>query len=1001
MPLPPWARFRTVVLLFSLSCVFFTSLASAQNGGSNDDENDDTDTTTQNSTADCSCGFVDPTTDRFYTDSIITYFNETSSIPERVFTINEFENKYERGWYTYYREGAVPENAYFVDGHEWPQESWLNLNVSGCTPEHLCNGAELQTVRKDILYGTFRVYMKSPGAYAGGSALTMRLQYNETESAELDLLNMDDSAEMANVQTVLANQDPELGSGFNYTDLESDGYDNLEPWQFLDYRIDWTEEAVEWYAGGQRLRTAFSENSSVPVKPLSFYVKHWSNGNENWMEGPPEEDTSGSVGWVRAFFNSSINEASSLPSNCRAAQRCSTEDWSLRVTTDYTERQTLAWDPVRDAEEPGNQTVGILFIAISLAITAALLIHLALRKLFVKKSNVSGSGSGGPINDVELQKMKNHAASASTAALLTSPGQGAPPFMGAQGRSVSQRPLLGQGNHYDSYASSRAPLQPGQMPPAQYNQQNPFATPQQTPYGERNDPMAPAMAASMAAPMAAAYAQHSSLTDPNVPGTQNPDLASTGQQGTAAAATEQKAEGAVAAANPGAKPAAITPPRMRVDYLAGLVAICSLLVSCTHFILTFTPSVIMEYLPQHYNSEYWARRTIMPFFFNGVWVGLFFTTSTRFLITGYLRNGNLNGIAEKIVCRTPRLMIPITAVILLEYFLMDLGAVTYLEYIPSVTWSTWPSTSVFNNFGWFINQTLQIIYIIPNAAPQLTWNFCTGVLWTIPVQLQNSWLVFMGVVIIREIKTPWKRFGYYTFCILNHWYALSWGSYFWFGLMLADLDITYKYKKSIQSHFYLHYPLLTLASVMVIMSLATELFSVWTGYSFNTEERNIHPEIMSGLNLGQTDSAGYPSYIEPKLNGLLFAVGSQYVVELSVWVQRALSVKVLIWLFPHVFTIYLIHGLVQWSIGSLVCIYFAGQSLPYWLNILLTALITYGTLFAALPIVTPVMEFLGKECTKSIWVSASTEPDPKRPTAWPFATEDVIPRVSKEERSRV
>jgi len=55
------------------------------------------------------------------------------------------------------------------------------------------------------------------------------------------------------------------------------------------------------------------------------------------------------------------------------------------------------------------------------------------------------------------------------------------------------------------------------------------------------------------------------------------------------------------------------------------------------------------------------------------------------------------------------------------------------------------------------------MYLIPNAAPQITFNYCTGVLWTIPGQLQGSWLVLLGVIVIREIKTPWKRFGYYIF----------------------------------------------------------------------------------------------------------------------------------------------------------------------------------------------------------------------------------------------
>ena len=195
----------------------------------------------------------------------------------------------------------------------------------------------------------------------------------------------------------------------------------------------------------------------------------------------------------------------------------------------------------------------------------------------------------------------------------------------------------------------------------------------------------------------------------------------------------------------------------------------------------------------------------------------------------------------------------------------------------------------------------------------------------------------------------------------------------------------------------MHYPALTLATALVLLSLANDLFSIWTGYTFSTQERSLHPEVQSGLNIGQTADAGYPAYTEPKLNGLVFAVCSQYIVELSTWVQAVLSTKVFLLLFPHVFTIYLIHGLIFWSVGSLVCVYFASQGLEYWLNMLLTAIICYATLFAALPIVTPVMEMLGKEITKGIWVSASEEPAPWRPSSYPLSIEEIRSMVYRKD----
>ena len=995
-----------------VQCLFssiFIKTALTQNATSNTNTISST-----NIPADCHCGFVDPTTNNVYTDSVIVYFNETKSIPKNVFSVDTFKHEYEKGWFIYYKEGAVAENLWFEEGSLWNLEpGWLNMNVSAATPEHLVNGAQLQTVRQDIQYGTFRVFMRSPQPYAGGTALTMRLQYNETSSAELDLLNMDDSTDDACMQTSVSNQDPVTSWGVNYTVLETPKY-NVGPWDFWEWRMDWNEDQIDWYVGDNKTRTVPTTNASLVDTPTAFYLKHWSNGDTDFMQGPPTNASAASIGWVRLFFNSSVQSTSQLnSSDCNASLQCSTEDWNLRLTTAHTQEATVRWTP-KSTHSSRSKTVGLALIAASLAFSAALLIHALLRKWADQRAaKRTPAPMGGqrpkmpkspmpsaymdtksrPVSqawttqaDMEMYDLKPTGAGASSTTLL---GAEPPPaWLGRHDRSSSHRPLLG---HYDSTAASSTTVFNVVQTPGQ----NPFATPGPDPFTTpsrvRNsyfgdstlkevDLMEPSPARPPTRPLAAAG---------NVSGIADASTADLLAKG--AVLPPGEPEGSAAAANPGAKPTPATGPqaRTRIDYLAGLVAICSLLVSCTHFILTFVPSVIEEYLPQHYESEYWARRTIEPFFFNEIWVGLFFTTSTRFLTSGFLRTGNLKTVAEKVVCRCPRLMIPITAVILFEYFLMDLGAVKYLEYIPSITWSTWPSTTLYTNFGWFIDETLQLFYLIPNAAPQLTWNYCTGVLWTIPVQLQNTWVVLLGAVVIREIKTPWKRFGYYAFVMINGWYAMSWSYYFWGGLILADLDITFKYRKYIQARAWIHYPMLTFAVALVFLSLANDLIAIWTGWTFSTNERGIHPEPESAMNLGATSDAGYPAYTEPKLNGFVFAVASQYVVELSTWVQAVLSTRVFLWLFPHVFTIYLIHGLIFWSMGSLVCVYFAGIGMVYWLNMLLTALICYATLFACLPIATPVMEMLGKEITKGIWISASEEPAPWRPSSYPFSIEEI------------
>lgn len=46
----------------------------------------------------CSCGFQDPTTRQVYTDALIVYFNETETIDDDLFMLQDFEHKKEQGW---------------------------------------------------------------------------------------------------------------------------------------------------------------------------------------------------------------------------------------------------------------------------------------------------------------------------------------------------------------------------------------------------------------------------------------------------------------------------------------------------------------------------------------------------------------------------------------------------------------------------------------------------------------------------------------------------------------------------------------------------------------------------------------------------------------------------------------------------------------------------------------------------------------------------------------
>ncbi|KAH6629854.1 hypothetical protein C7974DRAFT_194401 [Boeremia exigua] len=940
----------------------------------------------------CTCGFYDSGTQSLFTDSIIVYFNETEGLPSE-FIAEEYSNKYEKDWNAIYRQGADPENLQSGNGS-------LQFTVQPPSEDHIVQGAGLRTARRDIQHGSFRTLIKSPRHTSAGSAMSMMWQYNETEVSELSVMNMNDASE-AWVGTFVGGEFTTRDLGINYTQLleqptANRNYTTLEgglnngsvnPWDFTEYRIDWTRDYINFYIGGNLTRQILhKDNKAMPSVPAPLYLKHWSTGNRFSMKGPPRRASVAEVGWTRMFFNSSsMNTAAreNFVARCSVTDACMIDDNTLRGSTAFSDEATEKW---RQDPHKSIKRMPALWISIAcLALSTFLLIHTFIRRMTQPKIPGHG-GSPAPAPSTLNEKTATQEVTElhSTSLIKKSPASSRPtsskygsddltiePMGPSTGTSVvggatPSGPSRPNSIWFDSSATTPCVLSP-------YNSTYEL--------GKEGLPTVDGSNSSSRVGFSPAMVGGHRGYLNNIGSEQTIAIPHCSQQTTDKIRMETVTESALPAPRMRAQP---PPPRQRIDYLAGLVALCAIVVTIMHFGLTFVPAIVIPGAPQHAKSEYWAQKIVAPFILNQMWLGVFFTTSTRFLTASYLRKGSVEEIAKAAVRRTPRLMIPVATIALLEYFLIDVGATSYLRYIPSLTWSTWPYVTRYENFGQYISEILELIFLVPNAVPQITFNYCTGVLWTIAVQLQGSWLVLLGAIVVREMKTTWKRIAFYIFCMVNHWYARSWGTYLWLGLLLTDLDITYKYKKWLYARPGSYYPLLTLAWLCVSAGFVVNLLPNWMDFNFATAEHDIHPDEATGEALLHTDNAGYPPYYTPRLNGLLFAGGMQVVVELSTCVQWLLSSPPLLVLFPHIFTIYLLHGLVFWSWGSWLMIFLAERGFTYGINVAIVGVTSYAVLFLCLPIVTPIIEALGKDITALVWMTAQEKSPPRRRTLFPF-----------------
>ncbi|KAK6613534.1 hypothetical protein H4I95_01878 [Botrytis cinerea] len=1005
-------------------------------------------TPTVASSDDCSCGYYDIVTGNLFTESLITYFNETDTLSDD-FILQSYENKYEKDYNSIFRQGSnpvnikllnssslasnkddstsqvvsrslssqhtssntthgnIPKTASEEDGNSSmdndpvslfspsarSSNSSLKLSVDPPNSDHLVTGGSIKTVRQDIQYGSARAYLRPSSQGVGGTSLSMMFRYNESESMEMNIMNTNQNS-TAWVTSLIHSEFPNPSLGTNFSTFAEK---NISLYNYNEFRLDWTKNEVHWYIGNVLVRSISKKNGSVPSTPSPFFIKHWSTGNPYSMQGPPISISDANIGWVRLFFNSSLMNSThhaDFNARCNLRVACSMENTTLRGSSSFPSAAVSPWE--HHVAHGTLRWVAIWFSVGCMVSTLTALANALLRLKLFKKAE------------------ENPQRSTEDDTSVISPPS--PPY--AYSRNASLTPAPSYRTRIESYNSGTSTLVSSfNFPTAShsgerglsgigsvdhiYSQVDHEWNTSGSSSGDNSD-------------NAISINELPPILSPSVPNSPNSSRSEidikdkskrvSGLDSNTAANTldhitleiesnainqqyqkesQFRLDGknitntfptSAFSTHESASPMETS---QRVDHLAGLITIAAINVTVLHFCLTFVPAVIAPGAFAHYSAEIWINKTIVPFFLNQGALGLFFTTSARFLITPFLHDGDLSSISSKIVSRVFQIMLPVLIFALLEYFLILSGATYYLPFLPSITWSTWPYVIPFPHIGYLLNEVIALAYTIPNAVPLITFNYCTGVLWTIPVIIQGSWTTLLAILLITSIPTRRNA----SPSIYLHKYPL------------------------------IYYPLILTLTILALLALSADTFNQWLDYSIIAKETLIHPDPSTGLPATITHNSGYPGYPGywvPHFNGLIFCTAIQCLASISPLVQSFLSAKHLMLLFPHVFSMYLFHGMIFWSLGSWVCLTL-NNILPYWAVLIVTAVVCYTVLFLSLPMLSLIAGLFGKGLAGDIKRDSREEPLKGRPTLTPFGRDwlnrngmiDGIPVVTVEASTEV
>ena len=525
--------------------------------------------------------------------------------------------------------------------------------------------------------------MRSPRSWSTGSALSMNLHYNESQTINMDIMNPDDPSK-AWVGMFVRNEFPDRDLGVNYTTL-ANRTNGVLPWDYTEYRVDWSEEKIDYYIGGNLFRSVVKDHKmNYPQTPAPLRLKHWSVGNWFTMQGPPTNRSEANVGWVRLFFNSSLTtdqDREEFMVRCSLEQACSTDNMALRGSSPFSPPASAEW---MQAELPKpNRMVPKVILIVCGSVSGFLVVNALLRRLprpqrhskLIKEIN-------------QLKQRKFHPSAYEPSVRLTSSHATAlpsPPLsrpISYFGDTASPTPVGSNDFSLGDYLYSQQSIEkstkafdtsPAQKRPRlswrQYSdnllglQQNLGTALPRT--GVRND--------RRAAESRSKDVRFTSIFDDLDEEGTNPRIkcppTSSSQRAEKVASTEvgRCVHRSLPATELGNSPTMPNPShqtmrtsdnpivketfclcddsgtdrhhmratstqlrqRPRIDHLAGLLTFSCLLVTAIQFSLTFSPASIDPGADAHYKLETWARKTIASYLLNLVWVGTYFEISSQ------------------------------------------------------------------------------------------------------------------------------------------------------------------------------------------------------------------------------------------------------------------------------------------------------------------------------------------------------------------------------------
>jgi hypothetical protein len=333
------------------------------------------------------------------------------------------------------------------------------------------------------------------------------------------------------------------------------------------------------------------------------------------------------------------------------------------------------------------------------------------------------------------------------------------------------------------------------------------------------------------------------------------------------------------------------------DYLIGLRGILAFESFLFIFLQTFLPAAVAD--SNNIDGPLYQvvlRKTLSVLFWNESLIYSFvILLSARTICVPFLTESSRTVCSSAVFRRGIRLFIPTFIIFSLAAAAFSTTSTHYVSNFLDLTGNVSATAPMrFRNFLVYFNSLFDIFWLSKGYGSQAANQaFPGGTFWIVSVLFQQSYTVYMTMIIVPYTRASWRVKALLTFILTAFW-VQSWAWYSITGLLLADAVQNMSFQCKSQSGFRIRKVRISMWPFYVLLIIAgflvQYLFIAWRPEYRNIELQG-HTGLYTGGSLNELVNEDEP---QARVDNYLVIVGIMLLIETSDVLQRLLRSKLLV-----------------------------------------------------------------------------------------------------------